>query len=259
MIERKLAWSTTAYVLRSLGSAVSVNYITHSACMTEISLSNVHGSRLFTYLLFFDFIKVAHYIWNRFFVHGHSLLKYMKSPWYDIKLRYNFFEGLSEFFTTSTDSIICSIRCVVHISSSSPTRSFGWRSILPSSRFISSSSRSFGSWWSFLCDWWNTSNLLVVTLFGTKIFNKFLIIFFKVTFPNHDNWVSSSCSEVVSRWWESSRSRWSLMSIKSVQNVSLPQIPNLNSRIVTARQKISTIWMEIDFIDYITMSIVVLN
>jgi hypothetical protein len=62
--------------------------------------------------------------------------------------------------------------------------------------------------------WRNTTGLFFIcTRFSSKIFNKFLVIFLKITFPNHYNRISTSCSKIISTWRKCWRKWRSFMSI----------------------------------------------
>jgi hypothetical protein len=49
------------------------------------------------------------------------------------------------------------------------------------------------------------------------------------------------------------------VSVQSVEDMALSEVPNFQGRIVTCRKKESSIWMETDLVNIIRVSIVVLN
>ena len=49
------------------------------------------------------------------------------------------------------------------------------------------------------------------------------------------------------------------MPVKSVENVSLPQVPDLDGRVIAARKQVPSIWVELDVGARGGMSIVMLN
>lgn len=258
LIETKLARDSE--LIGSLRGLVSVDDVSLSCGVAYVGLSHVHLWHLFVLLLLFELVEVAHNVSYGLFVHGHSLLKDMKRPWNDVKLGYNFLKGLGKLFATSSDTSIWGFLGVAHVGSSTfSTLWLRWRDIGSLSSWCFCTSGSFRSWWPSWSNWWDSSYLLVVSLFGSEIFDELLIIFFKVTLPDHDNRVCTTSCEVITAWRECSGGWSALVTIKSVKNMTLSQVPNFDRRVITSRQEVSSVWMEINLIYICAMGIVMLD
>ena len=49
------------------------------------------------------------------------------------------------------------------------------------------------------------------------------------------------------------------MTVQRVENVTLPEVPDLKSRVITARQQVATVWVEVDLVYLGAVGIVVLD
>lgn len=214
LIETQMTWThcLAVWILSSL----SIYHMTLGCIVSKICLNWLST-------LTFEIMEIFPYIFYRGFIHTHSLLQNMESSWNNIKLTHNFFKSLSKLFSTSTNSITIvgrsNITIMIKISSSSCSCTclwFIWRSL---SLWSSSKSRacSWSFWrWSPIYWWHTTSFVIIISSFGSKIFNELLFIFIKVTFPNHNYWVTTTSCEIITAWWKSSRCWRALMSIQGI-------------------------------------------
>ena len=101
--------------------------------------------------------------------------------------------------------------------------------------------------------------MLTWNLLGAEILDELLVDLLEVALPDHDNRVLATSGEVVTTWRESSRGGGSLMAIEGVQDVTLSKIPDLEGAVVAAREQVSSIWVEVDFVDLSRVGIVVLD
>ena len=104
-----------------------------------------------------------------------------------------------------------------------------------------------------------TSWLLTWDLLGAKVLDELLVDLLEVALPDHNDRVLATSGEVVTTWRESSRGGGSLMAIEGVQDVALSKIPDLQGTVVAAREQVSTIGVEIDFVDLSRVGIVMLD
>lgn len=216
----RIGWLAGAYH----ASGVGVYHVALGLWMPDICLSNLLFAAL---LLFPQLIEVGHDMWDRFLVHWNSLLKDVDCTWNDIELTDNFFQCLSELFTTATNSIVTtwcnsSLSCYYLLF-------YGWINFGFTTSVILLS--LLGCWRS-LSYRWNTSSLLLCFL-RAKIFDKLLVILIQVTFPDHDHGIRTTSGEVITTRWEGSWCRLPFMAIQCVQNMTLPQIPDFESWIIT--------------------------
>lgn len=216
----RVRWLASAYHAGGVG----VYHVALGLWMSDICLPDLLFAAL---LLFSELIEVGHDMWDRFFVHWNSLLKDVDCTWNDVELTDNFFQSLSELFTTATNSIVTT--CYYSSLSCYYLLLYWWINFrfTPSVILLS----LFGCWRS-LSYWWNAASLLLCFL-GAEIFDKLLIILIQVTFPDHDDRIRTTGGKVITTRWEGSWCWLTFMAIKCVQNMSLPQIPDFKSWIIT--------------------------
>ena len=240
LIETKLSTRSLDTSRSSVAThVICINYISLGLCVTHVHLAITTSSLHLVCFLVFELLEVGHNICDRFFVHGNSLLQDVKSPWNDIKLAYDFLESLRKLFSASTNSIVLLHHSHWLLDCSSSTCDwclrFG-RRIHSGSWFLSSfwGWSSFCSWWSLLVNWRHSSHLLIIiSSFGSEIFNELLFILIEITFPNHDYGVRTTSGKVVTTRRKVCRGGRALMTIKRIQNMTLSKIPNLKGWIGT--------------------------
>jgi uncharacterized metal-binding protein len=81
----------------------------------------------------------------------------------------------------------------------------------------------------------------------------------EVWFPNHYDSIITARCEVISRRRKVYWVCCSLMTIQSVKNMSLSEIPDFDSGIVWTANEVSSIRMECDWTNAVVVSIVMLN
>jgi hypothetical protein len=92
---------------RSVSVTVDVDHMSLGLSVTHVGLSIAEaGIGISIGLLCFELAEVSHHISDGLFVHGDSLLKYVKGSRNNIELTDHLLESLSKLFTTSSDSII---------------------------------------------------------------------------------------------------------------------------------------------------------
>ena len=241
-------------------------------------------------------VEIVEAICHTFFIHWHTLLKYMQGSGDYVKLGDHFLEGESQFFTRSGDSstwhsshistgkLLVSIGGLVNTSnhvlflcthlrwgSSHLTLVYTllWRHLTLncSLNFLAARWRAtwtFGTMWSWsgcLRIWGRSSTWIRCCwcLYSRCFVKSFSFDFIQVAFPNHDDCIGTRRCEKISTWWEIASCCCSFMSIKTVENMALSQIPNFDSRIASSREQVPAIRMESDLVDRIVRCIVVLD
>ena len=206
------------------------------------------------HLLLFYFSKIIKNIANGLLIHRNALFEHVQSPWNNFKLWDNFFQRLSELLASARNSgfslgwlitflhstlggwllILCcardyllSCRCFVNVCSLWSHLFFSVCGVNWLTNWFWNGCLFFLYWWRTIFRWENWS-------FTAKIINKFLFELIQVALPNHNYWIISWWSEIVSTGWEVNCICCTLVSIQSVQDMALAEIPNLYSTVTRA-------------------------
>ena len=239
-------------------------------------------------------VEVVEAIVHTFLIHWHTLLKYVQGSGDDVKLSDHFLECESQFFARSGDAatwhssgeLLVSIGGFVHTSNQVHVLFLsthgGWGSshltlvytllrrhftLNSSLNFLAArwrTTRTLGTMWSWSgclrirgCSrTWIRSCWCLDPGCLVKHFSFDLI---QVALPNHDYCIGTRRCEKVSTWGEIASCCSSFMSIQTVENMALAQIPNFDSWIASSREQVPAIGMEGNLVDRIVSSIVVLD
>ena len=217
-------------------------------------------------------------IWNLSLILTHSLLKHIQSLCDDFELGNNFFKSLSKFLTWSRNSSLGNSWCIGLLKRAlwcfdhlrrldnlllgAALNGFNcgglWLAVHLALYDCSLRSSSWPD------DSWSCWGRLVFTdghngCLASKVINQFLLVLVEVRFPDHDNWIVTTWSEVVTAWWELNWVCGAFMTIKCVENVTLSQIPDFDSAVGGTTDEVATIRVESNIVDTFLVSIVVLN
>lgn len=246
--------------------SVRVDHVSLRSVVAHVHL--LDGHTVLTEALFAQLLEVVHDSLHVRLVARHALLKYVEGARDDVELADDLFESLSELLATTGDTV--SARLVVgwevrhcsdgaglttHLRRAGVHFRSGWRSTLLSLGGGRTSRSLFGN----VLTLRHSRDVLTGRTLRTEIFNKLLLILVKVALPDHDDRIGATGREEVTAGREANSIRRALVTVQGVQDVALTQIPDLERRVLTRRQQISTVRVELDTINIFTVGIVALN
>lgn len=101
--------------------------------------------------------------------------------------------------------------------------------------------------------------LAIVTRLGPEIFDELLLVLVEVALPDHDDGVGSTGCEVVAARREGGRGGGTLVAVERVQDVPLAQVPDLQGRVIAAREQVAAVRVEVNLVYLGAVCIVVLD
>lgn len=194
-----------------------------------------------------EFSKVSQTLRNIVFICLETLLDYTHRSSQHIQRGDNFIKGTTEFFRELVEGPLGSswgfwdfgFWLLPRMSSCSL---FSWRLRVPCRLTLASR----GSFWFIVSD--------------RSDIERFILLFaLKVSLPDHNNLITSSRDEVLSTRGISDTVNSTLMSIKSIENVAIPDIPNLESWIKWPREQVTALGVESNWGYSVIVSIIVLE